>query len=293
MAAAALSLIAAFSASAQTVRYIHTDGLGSVVLVTDKDRNPVTRSEYEPYGSLLNRPIMDGPGYTGHVIDAATGLNYMQQRYYDPGLGEFISTDPVSAYENPFKGFNRYLYANGNPYTFKDPDGRQSWSDFRKGFGDGARNANYGEYGFPYKSNWAEQAGYAIGAGIVKGGQSHGGVRIPSMKMRVAVPQKRGPKTDPSAPHNATIREEANRLKSEGHLIIAGGGEKPEVLIPTPGGVKNGRRPDILHQTPEGEIRGTNVGLTYANGAPIKREVEAMNDLNGAGVKMDFKPYEK
>ncbi|PPU91111.1 hypothetical protein XhyaCFBP1156_21350, partial [Xanthomonas hyacinthi] len=71
-AAAAISLLVVFSASAQTVRYVHTDGLGSVVLVTDKDRNIIERSEYEPYGSLLNRPLTDGPGYTGHVMDAAT-----------------------------------------------------------------------------------------------------------------------------------------------------------------------------------------------------------------------------
>ncbi|WP_295951586.1 RHS repeat-associated core domain-containing protein [uncultured Xanthomonas sp.] len=124
MAAAALSLLATFGASAQTVRYVHTDGLGSSVLMTDKDRNVIERSEYEPYGSLLNRPISDGPGYTGHVMDAATGLTYMQQRYYDPLTGRFLSVDPVTAYSNPMAQFNRYWYASNNPYRFKDLDGR-------------------------------------------------------------------------------------------------------------------------------------------------------------------------
>ncbi|MBB4128509.1 RHS repeat-associated protein [Xanthomonas translucens] len=124
-AAAAISLLVALSASAQTVRYTHTDALGSVVLTTDKDRNIVERSEYEPYGKLVNRPLSDGPGYAGHVADANTGLNYMQQRYMDPQLGLFLSTDPVSAYEQPVGQFNRYRYANGNPYKFMDPDGRE------------------------------------------------------------------------------------------------------------------------------------------------------------------------
>ncbi|MCW0402865.1 RHS repeat-associated core domain-containing protein [Xanthomonas sacchari] len=126
MAAAALSLLIAFGASAQTVRYIHTDGLGSVVLVTDKDRNVIERSEYEPYGSLLNRPITDGPGYSGHVMDASTGLSYMQQRYYDPVIGRFLSVDPIPVTSNSPKKFSRYFYANNSPYGFIDPDGRQS-----------------------------------------------------------------------------------------------------------------------------------------------------------------------
>ncbi|MCW0399900.1 hypothetical protein NB688_000405 [Xanthomonas sacchari] len=126
LAATALSLFVAFGASAQTVRYIHTDGLGSVVLVTDKDRNIVERSEYEPYGSLLNRPTTDGPGYTGHIMDASTGLAYMQQRYYDPSLGRFLSSDPDLASKTPGQNFNRYWYANSNPFKFTDPDGRRS-----------------------------------------------------------------------------------------------------------------------------------------------------------------------
>jgi hypothetical protein len=39
-------------------------------------------------------------------------------------------------------------------------------------------------------------------------------------------PQKRGPKTDPDAPHNKKIREEAQTLIDEGNTIIAGGVEK-------------------------------------------------------------------
>lgn len=50
----------------------------------------------------------------------------MQQRYYDPTVGRFLSVDPVTAYENPTGAFNRYWYANNNPYKFTDPDGRHS-----------------------------------------------------------------------------------------------------------------------------------------------------------------------
>lgn len=32
----------------------------------------------------------------------------------------------VTAYQKPVDQFNRYRYANGNPYGFTDPDGRQA-----------------------------------------------------------------------------------------------------------------------------------------------------------------------
>jgi RHS repeat-associated protein len=111
-------------------KFLHTDALGSPVAVTDAFRNVVETSEYEPYGQLLNRPLKDGPGFTGHVSDAVTGLSYMQQRYYDPQVGRFLSTDPVTAYEKPMTNFNRYVYALNNPYRFNDPDGRNAVTAF-------------------------------------------------------------------------------------------------------------------------------------------------------------------
>lgn len=113
--------------SAQTVYYVHTDALGSVVAESDSAGQVVSRREYEPYGQQLVPAVQDGPGYTGHVQDAATGLTYMQQRYYDPVLGVFLSIDPVTAYSSPTTQFHRYRYANNNPYKFTDPDGEASY----------------------------------------------------------------------------------------------------------------------------------------------------------------------
>lgn len=125
LVAAALLSFATLGAQAETVvEYIHTDALGSPVVVTDVNQNVVERSEYEPYGRLLNRPVSDGLGYTGHVSDAATGLAYMQQRYYDAEIGRFLSVDPVTTNSKTGGNFNRYWYANNNPYRFIDPDGR-------------------------------------------------------------------------------------------------------------------------------------------------------------------------
>jgi hypothetical protein len=105
---------------------------------------------------------------------------------------------------------------------------------------------------------------------------------------------KRGPKTDPDAPHNAKVRTEAARLEAEGNEIVAGGGKELEQLRRTPNGAKSGRRPDIIYRTPNGTLRGLNVGRTLADGTPVPREVEALDDLNGpGGLPTDFVPYDR
>jgi RHS repeat-associated protein len=110
------------------VKYLHTDALGSPVAVTDAGGAPIEQTDYAPYGKQLDATATvgrDRPGYTGHVRDQASGLNYMQQRYYDPAIGRFLSVDPVTADPNTGGNFNRYKYAGNNPYRFFDPDGRE------------------------------------------------------------------------------------------------------------------------------------------------------------------------
>jgi len=52
----------------------------------------------------------------------------MQARYYDPVIGRFYSNDPVGTIGHFSKGnihgFNRFAYANNNPYKYTDPDGK-------------------------------------------------------------------------------------------------------------------------------------------------------------------------
>jgi RHS repeat-associated protein len=108
-----------------SVTYIHTDGLGSPVARTDASGKPISQTRYEPYGYVAagEPPTI---GFTGHVNDADTGLTYMQQRYYDPVAGRFLSIDPVVTDANTGGSFNRYAYANNSPYKYVDPDGRFS-----------------------------------------------------------------------------------------------------------------------------------------------------------------------
>ncbi len=118
-------LLAAACDAAATgrVTYFHTDAQGSVVALSDENGEIIERRYYEPYGAIMEGTA-NGPGYTGHLHDEATGLVYMQQRYYDPVLGKFLSVDPISESAQTGAGFNRYGYASNNPYRFVDPDGR-------------------------------------------------------------------------------------------------------------------------------------------------------------------------
>jgi RHS repeat-associated protein len=87
----------------------------------------MSRTRYEAYGNTAAGTVPNESGFTGHVNDANTGLVYMQQRYYDPIAGRFLSMDPLTTDADTGAAFDRYMYANNNPYRYTDPDGRDSW----------------------------------------------------------------------------------------------------------------------------------------------------------------------
>lgn len=136
----------------RTTTYLHTDGLGSVVAATDESGDVLWRKHYAPYGKqLAGSDSTEKVSYTGHSHDEDTGLTYMKARYYDPDAGRFMGVDPVgvlgSVESNPVM-FNRYAYANNNPYKFVDPDGNNPAVVARISYGVGrvtvAPAINYG-----------------------------------------------------------------------------------------------------------------------------------------------------
>ena len=128
LAAGLLSpLVAAQTPPAGTVIYIHNDLLGSPAAATDQAGVVIWREAYSGYGERLKNESAGATNkvwYTSRHQDENTGLVYMGARYYDPALGRFLSVDPVHFVETNSHSFNRYAYANNNPYRFKDPDGK-------------------------------------------------------------------------------------------------------------------------------------------------------------------------
>lgn len=104
---------------------------------------------------------------------------------------------------------------------------------------------------------------------------------------------KRGPKPKPHGIHNETITRRIQELKDEG-MVHRAGGDLPEEVIETPGGIKSARRPDLTMERPDGSLYRENVGNTCADGTPIKREREALNDLEEAlGDRPGYTPKPK
>jgi RHS repeat-associated protein len=115
--------------AATSITYYHNDLLGSPAAATDASGHVIWRESYRPYGErLTNDPASGGNDvwYTSRRQDVDTGLVYMGARYYDPVVGRFVSKDPMGFDEKNMQSFNRYAYANGNPYRFLDPNGRES-----------------------------------------------------------------------------------------------------------------------------------------------------------------------
>lgn len=122
----AMAYLASTGLHAGEKRYYYTDPNGNVLAEADAQGNIVARYDYKPYGSPVpgTGPVPNGPGYTGHVHDAESGLIYMQARYYDPDLGRFLSVDPDTPDAANVFNFNRYAYVNNNPIMGIDPTGR-------------------------------------------------------------------------------------------------------------------------------------------------------------------------
>src|SRR5690349_30337 len=110
---AALAL-AATLASPQVVTYFHNDASGSPMVATDAAGAVVWKESYRPYGERVNNPPAEAGnaiGFAGKPYDVATGLGYFGGRYYDPGIGRFLSVDPAGPNPESTSGINRYAYA--------------------------------------------------------------------------------------------------------------------------------------------------------------------------------------
>ncbi|MBK8013952.1 MAG: VCBS repeat-containing protein [Deltaproteobacteria bacterium] len=133
---------------ARTLKWLHKDRLGSVETVTDKGGRPTASSAsgqgevveihgYDPFGLPRSGQWESGSGrLQGHYESAATTRGFTGQehldahrlihlngRVYDPGLGRFLSVDPIIADPANAQSLNAYSYVLNNPLSFIDPSG--------------------------------------------------------------------------------------------------------------------------------------------------------------------------
>ncbi len=124
LAVGAMSTTDAVASS--TVTYFHNDISGTPQLETNAAGAVVWKESYQPYGGqTVNAPAASDNKlwFHGKPYDPASGLSYSGARYYDPVTGRFAGMDPEPVQATDVDSFNRYAFANNNPYKYVDPDG--------------------------------------------------------------------------------------------------------------------------------------------------------------------------
>src|SRR5205823_2713704 len=116
-------------AVAQVRTYFVTDALGSPILATDLNGNTAWSEDYLPYGERrINAAGSSGNTrwFTAAAQNPNTQLLYMGHRFMDPVQGRFVSMDPSGVSSTDGANFNRYWYANNNPYRYLDANGQEA-----------------------------------------------------------------------------------------------------------------------------------------------------------------------
>ena len=111
----------------QLIRYQMGNHLGSASLELDEEARIISYEEYAPYGSSTYQAVRSQTEtakryrYTGKERDEESGLYYHGARYYAPWLGRWASCDPAGIGSS----LCNYDYADGNPLTYHDPNGKE------------------------------------------------------------------------------------------------------------------------------------------------------------------------
>jgi RHS repeat-associated protein len=104
------------------IKWLHTNRLGSVEVITNSSGQVIGSSQYEPYGA---RRAVTGTklpvGYIGQHEDESSYL-FLNARYMDPTVGRFLSPDPIFAPTRRW-GLDPYAYAAFDPINRLDPTG--------------------------------------------------------------------------------------------------------------------------------------------------------------------------
>ncbi|MBN1875096.1 MAG: RHS repeat-associated core domain-containing protein [Anaerolineae bacterium] len=105
--------------------YPLSDALGSVRQWTNARGAGNDPQSYDPFGVPLPQPTTPASpfGYTGEWTDAATGLQYLRARWYDPATGRFTQVDPFPGVLSLPGTQQPYSYGLNNPLIYTDPSG--------------------------------------------------------------------------------------------------------------------------------------------------------------------------
>jgi RHS repeat-associated protein len=113
-----------------SIRYVHQDVLGSVVMLTDSNGAAYQSYSYDAWGkvtardasgSVIPSSAISAPWlFTGRRFDKESGLYHYRARTYSAELGRFLQMDPIKFDAGDP---NIYRYVGNDPLNWRDPMG--------------------------------------------------------------------------------------------------------------------------------------------------------------------------
>ncbi|EPY14883.1 Rhs family protein [Paenibacillus alvei A6-6i-x] len=107
------------------MQYYVSNGHGDITEIRDAQGNVLNRYTYDIWGNPLvqEEQVPNIFRYSGEYWDAATNLQYLRARWYDPSIGRFVNEDTYEGeIKNPLS-LNLYTYVHNNPLSNVDPTG--------------------------------------------------------------------------------------------------------------------------------------------------------------------------
>ena len=131
-----ISLITGERSLSTSTKYTYLkNALGDIVGIIDELGQLKAEYQYDSYGNctVINHGSttigdINPFRYRSYYYDTDEALYYLNNRYYDPTIGRFISKDDIENVDLTSTDINLYVYCKDNPMKYVDEDGEEAVS---------------------------------------------------------------------------------------------------------------------------------------------------------------------
>ena len=103
---------------------------GDVIAIYNSQGDVVKSFEYDVFGIVSDDANPTSFGFSGRygIVTTTEGLVFLNSRFYNSELNQFMSTDTIAGDVSDLQSMNRHSYVDDNPLTFNDLNGHAaSW----------------------------------------------------------------------------------------------------------------------------------------------------------------------